>query len=821
MSRHALLTLLCAAIAQQCLAAEHVLVRDGRSAFAIVRDDAAPASVKLAAEELRDYLRKAAGVELPVASNARKPMICLGDCPPARAAGFALDGLPLEGFRIATRGGSIYIHGPDTADRQQTPLGGFSRGTLFGVYTFLERFVGVRWLVPGPQGEHVPKAAELVLPDVSMTDAPDFARRRIPYINNGHRLVKRWSLRNKLGESIALSHGHNWRRPIPASLYDDHPDYFALRGGKRVPPVGRYKLCTANPALVKAFADAAIKYLDRSPNRRSFSLSPSDGRGWCECERCTALDEVDPNGKPSLTKRILTFYNEVAKIVGKRFPDRILCGYVYSCYVFPPQDRAMRLEPNLFLVWAPSFDYGFTLFRPQLRDQWDKAIAGWTSMTHNIAYYDLCVNLLQEAGAPNPPGVKILKHIFPRLHKHGMKGLYVYGVSAWGHAGLLNYLLAKLSWDAEANVDALLHEFCTRAYGKGAEEMEQICRLLDAAMERHFQADLSARYTLTPAILKAVYLPNFAKIETLHHQALANAADPGVRARLDMFGDNLKALCWNLDAHRLLPKAKDSSHYLSPDAFSAFMAERAESLALQAVRRRMKRKTVGRLEVRLLDDAAASAEPIRRYGLRGDQDIIIYSRTDGPVQVAFTTVVPRGRLIRVALADEKGKVLRSLVARRGVPMQFDGAAGKYHVLRVSAGSGTYAIATAAPFAVDAGRARRGLHFQGHATPVYFHVGPDTKSFALTLASDAPGETAAAKLYDPSGKLAATFRTVHVPADKQTVQVGQAGPGIWKMAFEKAEKGAFDDVYLEPGPELTGFFSLAGHAVLEIRRPRKR
>ena len=808
MRHHIIPALACAALAQTCFAAEHVLVRDGRTAFAIVREADAPASVQLAARELHDYLHKATGVDMPVVDQARSPMICLGHGPAARAAGFSLQGLPLEGLRIATRGGSIYIHGPDTPDGQYTPLGGVSRGTLFGVYTFLERFVNVRWLIPGPAGEHVPKLSALVVPDVSMVDAPDFARRRIPYIHNAHPQVKRWSVRNKLGESIALSHGHNWRRPIPASLYQEHPDYFAMHGGKRVPPVGRYKLCTANPALIRAFADAAIAAFERSPTLRAFSLSPSDSAGWCECDRCTALDEVDPNGKPSLTKRILTFYNEVAKLVGQRFPDRILCGYVYACYVFPPQDRSIRLAPNLFLVWAPSFDYGFTLFRPALRDQWDKALAGWTSMTQNIAYYDLCVNLSQEAGAPNPPGVKILKHIFPRLHKSGMKGLYVYGVSAWGHAGLLNYLLAKLSWDAEADVDALVAEFCGRAYGKGAEEMQQIYRLLDTAMERHFQADLSASYTLTPAIIKAVYLPNFAKIEALHQQALAKATEPSVRARLAMFGDNLKVLCWSLDAYGLLPNAKDSVSYLSLDDFSVFMSERAGSLALREPRRSSRRRRAGPLKVRLLEGATVGSKPTQRYGLRGDQDIVIYSPAAGQVEVTFTTVVPRGRLIRVTLVDERGKVMHSEAARTGGCVRFESRAGQYHILRVSAGSGTFAIATASPFAVDAASASRGLHFQGHATPVYFHVGPDTTSFSLTLASDAPGETAVAKVYDPAGRLAATFRTVDVPADRQTIQVGQAGPGTWKVAFETAEKGAFDDVYLEPGPELSGFFSLS-------------
>ena len=54
-----------------------------------------------------------------------------------------------EGFVIAF---------PDSAN--VIVLGKDDNGTRHGVYEFLETFVGVRWLFPGPFGEHVPSRAD-------------------------------------------------------------------------------------------------------------------------------------------------------------------------------------------------------------------------------------------------------------------------------------------------------------------------------------------------------------------------------------------------------------------------------------------------------------------------------------------------------------------------------------------------------------------------------------------------------------------------------------------------------------------------------------
>ena len=111
--------------------------------------------------------------------------------------------------------------------------------------------------------------------------------------------------------------------------------------------------------------------------------------------------------------------------------------------------------------------------------------------------------------------------------------------------------------------------------------------------------------------------------------------------------------------------------------------------------------------------------------------------------------------------------------------------------------------------------RKQLHLRGHATPLYFHVPAEVRSFTLTMRSGVPGETAVAKLFDPQNRAVATFRTVEQPEDKQTIDCRDNSGGHWKLVVNKADKGVLDDVWVEFGPELTGYCSLEPDKLLVV------
>jgi Domain of unknown function (DUF4838) len=571
-ARRFFLTCLVALIAASLFSADAAgqndltLVHDGRSAFVIVHAADAPGSVCKAAAEMQRYVEKVTGAKLPIIAGdapAQIPFIVLGDTAAARAAGIVAGDVPLEGFRLASRGGNLFIVGADTRDGETTPEGGTSTGTLNGVYTFLEEYLDVRWLLPGPLGEDVPARKSIVVPAVDRTERPVFSYRQVFGAQQERPAVQEWFARHKLGGSLRLEHNHNWHRVVPPELHAQHPEWFAEVDGKRPKPGPEpiYKLETTNPGLIEHYAQTAIEAFRRDPKLTVFSLSPTDFGGWSTSAESRALYERDWRGRESITPLILKFYNDVAKIVGKEFPERKLAGYLYARYLFPPSAGVPALEPNLFLVVASSISYGYQLYRPAVREDWERVLGAWSAHTSQLAYYDLFNWLKGNSGAITPPAPEILNFALPRLVKSRMRGVFLYGTAEWSQAAVNNYVLAKMAWNPALDANAVCDEFYRRAYGAAAgEQMRELYRLVDAAVKAHYIADRRAGFTVTPNYQKEVLAANYPRIEALYlaAQKAAEAATPAQRARLDFFGENLALMQWQLRTGGLLPEDKSS-----------------------------------------------------------------------------------------------------------------------------------------------------------------------------------------------------------------------------------------------------------------------
>ena len=218
--------------------------------------------------------------------------------------------------------------------------------------------------------------------------------------------------------------------------------------------------------------------------------------------------------------------------------------------------------------------------------------------------------------------------------------------------------------------------------------------------------------------------------------------------------------------------------------------------------------------VRSLSDRPATAEPIRRYELRDDQHIVIQPKTSENLRIRlFNRNRKLTKVLTYAVYDSEGvQVVRgSLVDETDI--RFSAIAGEtYRLFLTGPGFFTLHMPDVA-YAVDG---RKQLHLRGHATPLYFHVSAEVRSFTVTMRSGAPGETAVAKLFDPQNRAVATFHTVEQPVDKQTIDCGENSGGHWKLVVDKADKGALDDVYVEFGPELTGYCSLEPDKLLRVQ-----
>lgn len=779
------------------------IIKSGVSSYSIYYSPTAPASVQLAANELRDYFVKTSGVSLPIKRSLKvppEPFIALGVNVASKDAGFSAAEIPLEGYRIVTRGKNLYILGIDTPDGKKTKYGGTSDGTLNGVYTFLEEFVGVRWMMPGEVGEYVPHRDFLDIPQLDRVDKPGFPIRRLEYVQNNNALVKQWLRRQKQGYSIAYAHGHNWVETMPSDLFKEHPEWFAMIGGVRSAPVGRYKFETTNRELVQAFSDRVVEALRKNPQFYSYSISPSDSDNWSTSPESLAIYDKDPRGSLSVTRLVLDFYNNVARSVGQKMPDRVVCGYIYSNYQYPPSAGIPKLEPNLCLVVAPTFSYGYGLYRPEARADFEKIMGAWSRSTANLGYYDLPVMFQQTLGAPNPPGIEILKFMYPRLASYGVKEIYIYGVSGWGQGAITNYLLAKLNWNPNANVDELAKEFFALTYGpKAGPVMARFYELLDSVTKKYHQAHPEANYALSRKSLQGIYVPIFPELEKLYTQAQTLVTEPKAKLRLRMLQMNMAVFQKYLRLQKLIEENRQSPFYKNDVDIAEFLSASPYDVKFSLDQQSIQSPDlpVDAITAIGVEAPLRNSLSIEPFLLRGQSRTVIYPYNDSEVNFSISELTLAEDWMRYTLRDRDGAVIEKGDIGSDKVVRFKAKRNQVYFLDIYADSARYHLKVdGARFSIKTSIQERGLHFYRKLTPLYFYVRDGVGAFTVTIVSDRAGKSVAADLISPTGDIVASMDTKGRLVDSGQVQAMNSRTGFWSIVWKSPWLGSLDDVWLQ-------------------------
>ena len=283
----------------------------------VVADDAIASEV-YAAEEFQEFFHQASGVKLPIVQEItawdKHVFIGSGKIMQASPVGFSVDDLGPEDLHIVVRDDNIAI------------AGGRPRGTLYGVYTFMEDYLGVRFLthdhthVPaiGQQRPVGPLDHVYRPPFVNYRNAAYKAPRQYPVFgvrarNNVLHDEPRFGGKSPFGNT-----NHSWYRQVSIDTYGkDHPEYYALIGGKRQVK-WQSQLCLTNPEVFNIVVQAVRDEIKNRPEAGNISVCQNDGfSDYCQCEECAAIDEREGSHMGAL----LTFVNKVSDEVAKTHPD--------------------------------------------------------------------------------------------------------------------------------------------------------------------------------------------------------------------------------------------------------------------------------------------------------------------------------------------------------------------------------------------------------------------------------------------------------------------------------------------------------------------
>lgn len=452
------------------------LASDNDGHVIVVAADAPPAE-QHAAQELREALVQATGArpEIVASAPAGRSAIAIG-----KASGLKTDGLGDEDFTIRVADGQVAI------------VGGSPRGTLYGVYTFLEDQYGVRYLASDCVS--IPRADPAkTIPNGERTFRPRFSWRYSYYGANHHDPQLAARLRNNAAVNSAELGGHtawslishtvsNW---IPvAKLGKDHPEFFSLVNGKRRADMtedhfgnGGTQPCFTNPEVKKRIIDGVLAQLEKNNQTDGvISISQNDNMQYCRCPECAAIDEREGSHMGSL----LALLNEAGAAVAKVRPGVCVGTLAYQHTRKPP--KTMKPGPNVAIqlcsIEACQVD---PLDDPacSLNQSFCSDLDGWCKISDKVYVWNYNVDF-SSYNLPCP-NLEIIGANVKYLARNGVRGVFMQAAGDARNSELCdlrNYLISRMIWDPSLDSAAVTNEFIDRYYGKAGDDVRAYIRLI-------------------------------------------------------------------------------------------------------------------------------------------------------------------------------------------------------------------------------------------------------------------------------------------------------------------------------------------------------
>ncbi len=438
--------------------------------YVIVTSPSATDAEKTAASELQKYLMQISGINFPIVndstSNDKEIIVGITN---REGTLYTVDRAALgnEGVFIKTVGDDLVL------------TGGALRGTLYAVYTFLEDYLGCRWYTK--ELIVVPEAEKIMIPEeIDYTHVPVLEYRETDWISPRD---KQWSVANKLnglvyspvdsadvggGMGYAGSFAHTMQTVFNPTVMAANPEIKAI-GEETGKPTEEHP-CLSHPKTMEIMLNWVYAQLNANPNRQIVSVTHPDNQNYCVCDKCKAVykEEGSPSGM------MLRFVNSIADSVKAKYPGRPVLVDTFA-YQYTRQVPAVTKPRDNVIVRLCSIECCFVhaLDDPKCDRNVDfiKDLKDWKEICEHLYIWDYTTNYSNFNGPFNnwavmQPNMKVFT-------SNNVVGIYEEGNyqaresnGEFGH--LRSYILAKLLWDAEVDVNRITIEFCNAYYGDAA-----------------------------------------------------------------------------------------------------------------------------------------------------------------------------------------------------------------------------------------------------------------------------------------------------------------------------------------------------------------
>jgi hypothetical protein len=423
------------------------IVHNGKSSFIIVLSSQATQSDNLAAKMLQGYIQKMSGCLLSILvddkpSDENQILINVSNKRQAKANAVYTAKLKEDGFVIIAKSNGLQI------------LSGGRKGSIYGVVNLLEKQFGCRKY--SPTATVIPQHKDLIIkPGVDFQNPVNSFR--VVYGEFANDMEYRdWERMSVVDEVFADGYYvHTSNRLVPWDKYfTEHPEYFCYMGSKRL----KDQLCLSNPEVFKLVVAKLKEDMALQPDKKLWSVSQNDNFSYCQCDECKKI--IDEEGSPA--GPIIRFVNKVAA----QFPDKMISTLAYQFSrqapkITKPADNVQIMLCTIELNRSKPIESD-TTSKSFLKD-----IVDWGKISKHIYLWDYTVNFSHHV---TPfPNLHVLQPNIQFFVKNGAHEHFQQSNTSPGHefSELKSYILARLLWNPDVNVDSVKNDFLTGYYGAG------------------------------------------------------------------------------------------------------------------------------------------------------------------------------------------------------------------------------------------------------------------------------------------------------------------------------------------------------------------
>lgn len=454
------------------------LIKKGDTDYKILLTSDAPKKVVDAAEDMKTIIKKATGARLDVIyDNAEVSgnVISVGNTSLAQSNNIgATSDMAEMGYGIKTIDKNVYI------------FGNTEHALSCGIYGFLEEQFNFENFTD--EYYYIDETDTVNLFNLDIKEVPDLG-----YIEIGSGFItsNTGKYRSKLVDRSDYTLGertvHTYDKYIPKETYNDesqpekyHPKWFAT---------GANQLClTAHgdederTALVNEVANIFIELMEKDLSKTILNFGQNDEYTWCGCDTCKESREK----YSSDAAVVIQFLNDVCKVIdawmesedGAEYArDYVISFLAYQKTLDAPKlvDDSVKCCEHLAAKFCPyNMDLQNSLYA-KINENFLKLFESWREISPNFTYFGYFYRGTSFMHFYDC--FEIMREVFVYLADSNNRAFYTETPpESRGSAfhALRTYIIAKLTWNVNLDIDELINNFCERFYLDAADTMREI-----------------------------------------------------------------------------------------------------------------------------------------------------------------------------------------------------------------------------------------------------------------------------------------------------------------------------------------------------------